>query len=138
MPTSTRHMSCLLAAAVAIIARTPAKAEPGFKKLTGAQIAAAFSGKELTDNVHWREVYERDGRLRNYEMGPERLGRWRVADSKLCITVGSYDESCFEVWKSGANVELRRDSDEKLPLSTQLQSPSDPKKNQKVDRIKAN
>ena len=32
-------------------------------------IRAKFSGMQLTDEVHWREVYERDGTLRSYSMG---------------------------------------------------------------------
>jgi len=34
-----------------------AEAEEKFQKLTGAQIQARFSGMEMTDEVHWGDVY---------------------------------------------------------------------------------
>ncbi len=36
------------------------------QKLSGSQIRAKFTGMQLTDEVHWREVYDRDGTLRSY------------------------------------------------------------------------
>lgn len=42
------------------------------KKLSGT-IRAQFSGMQLTDGVHWRYVYERDGTLKSYSMEPRRL-----------------------------------------------------------------
>jgi len=47
-------------------------------KLSGAQIRARFTGRELTDEVHWLEVYERDGTLRSYSMGSKKVGKWVV------------------------------------------------------------
>ena len=39
------------------------------QKLSGTQICARFSDRQLTDEVHWREVYQRDGTFRSYSMG---------------------------------------------------------------------
>lgn len=44
------------------------------KKLSGAQIRAKLSGMQLTDDVHYRIVYERDGTLRSYLMGVKKIG----------------------------------------------------------------
>ena len=48
------------------------------KKLSGTQIRAKFSDRQLTDEVHWREVYQRDGTFRSYSMGRVRTGTWFV------------------------------------------------------------
>ena len=31
-----------------------------FQKLSGAQIRGSLAGMELTDNVHWRDLYQRN------------------------------------------------------------------------------
>ena len=49
-----------------------------FQKLTGSQIRAKFAGMEVTDEVHWRDIYERDGTLRSDSMGRKRLGKWLI------------------------------------------------------------
>ncbi|MGY4594151.1 hypothetical protein ACVWXL_001897 [Bradyrhizobium sp. GM22.5] len=41
----------------------------GMQTLTGEQIRARFAGKQLTDEVHYRFVYDQDGTLRSYSMG---------------------------------------------------------------------
>ena len=41
------------------------------RKLSGAQIRAKFVGMQLTDEVHYRLVYERDGTLRSFARGGE-------------------------------------------------------------------
>jgi hypothetical protein len=38
-----------------------ATAEEKFQKLSGGQIRAKLAGMELTDNVHWRDLYQRNG-----------------------------------------------------------------------------
>lgn len=48
------------------------------QKLSGAQIRAKFSGMQLTDEVHWRYVYDRDGTLRSYSMGTKKVGKWTI------------------------------------------------------------
>src|SRR6476660_4858901 len=72
-----------------------AVAEQKFQKLTGAQIRAKFSGMELSDDVHWYDLYERNGILLSSSMGrkedwkmvgpegPTLYGRWRVFGEML-------------------------------------------------------
>jgi hypothetical protein len=42
--------------------------------LTGEVIRAGFAGKQLTDEVHYRFVYDQDGTLRSYSMGGRSIG----------------------------------------------------------------
>jgi hypothetical protein len=67
------------------------------KKLSGTQIRARFSDRQLTDEVHWREVYQRDGTLRSYSMGKARTGKWFVDSDELCIDLPEPDGGCYEV-----------------------------------------
>ena len=48
------------------------------RKLSGAQIRTRMIGMQLTDEVHYRFVYERDGTLRSYSMGVKKVGKWTV------------------------------------------------------------
>ena len=96
-----------------------------FHRLNGAQIQAAFVGMEFTDEVHWREIYDRNGTLTTYEMGRKRVGKWRVQADQLCIEVADGgDSGCYEVWLSGKKVELRRDASDSLPLEGVLERPT--------------
>ena len=61
----TRIAPSLLVLALA----SPALAAERFHKLAGPQIATTLGGMQFTDEVHWREVYEKDGTLRSYAMG---------------------------------------------------------------------
>src|SRR5207245_10563142 len=47
-----------------------------FQKLKGSQIQTRFAGMEMTDEVHWGDVYERDGTLKTYSMGHKITGKW--------------------------------------------------------------
>ena len=93
------------------------------QKLSGTQIQAKFAGMEVTDDVHWADVYERGGTLRSFSMGRKSVGKWRVQKDELCIDRGKDDGGCFEVWLAGKNVELRRQGST-LPLQGVLQPPS--------------
>ena len=62
-----------------------AAAAGNFKKLSGDQIRARFAGMQVTDEVHWRDVYERDGSLRSYSMGRTRSGKWFIQKDELCV-----------------------------------------------------
>ena len=75
-----------------------------FRKLSGAQIRAKLSDKEMTDEVHYRDVYERDGTLRSYSMGSKK--RWTIQGDDLCIDLPEPDGGCFEVTSAGKNVAL--------------------------------
>ena len=62
-----------------------AAAEERFQKLTAGQIRAKLAGMELTDNVHWRDLYQRNGTVLSESMGRKRTGKWRVEKDQLCI-----------------------------------------------------
>jgi hypothetical protein len=72
------------------------------KKLSGTQIRASFSDRQLTDQVHWREVYQCDGTFRSYSMGKALTGKWFVHSDDLCLDLPEPDGGCFEVTSSGS------------------------------------
>ncbi len=83
----------------ALLATSDALAVEQFKKISGPQIRAKFSGMEVTDEVHWREAYERDGSFKSRSMGRTRIGKWLVQKDELCFDVGpGTDSGCYEVW----------------------------------------
>ena len=77
------------------------------EKLTGAQIRASFAGMQLTDEVHWREVYERDGTVRSYSMGTKKIGRWTVERNELCLYFKDADDGCYEVSRTDEHITLK-------------------------------
>ena len=62
-----------------------AAAEEKFQKLTGGQIRAKLGGMELTDNVHWRDLYQRNGTVTSTSMGRKRTGKWHIEEHEFCI-----------------------------------------------------
>jgi hypothetical protein len=66
----------------AVAAETP-------EKLSGAKIRAKFAGMQLTDEVHWRYVYDRDGRLRSYSMERRRLANGRSRRTSSAFISGN-------------------------------------------------
>ena len=109
---------------IAIVAfATGAAAEEKFQKLAGGQIRAKFAGMELTDNVHWRDLYQRNGTVMSTSMGRKRTGKWRVEKDQLCIEFEKEPiPKCYDVWLSGRQVELRREG--LLPLQGTLEPSS--------------
>ena len=100
--------------AVATLA-AEAAAEEKFQKLTGGQIRGKLGGMELTDNVHWRDLYQRNGTVMSTSMGRKRTGKWRVEKDQLCIEIEKEPiPTCYDVWLAGKQVELRREG--LLPL----------------------
>jgi hypothetical protein len=79
------------------------------QRLSGAQIRARFAGMQLTDEVHWRDVYDR---------------KWTVEKDELCIYFEEPDDGCYEVSLSGDRIEMRPAG---LGLSIEgiLQTPTD-------------
>jgi len=103
---------------------TNAGTEEKFRKLTGAQIQEKFPGMELTDEAHWGEVFERNGTLTITSMGHKSSGKWRIQKDQLCLDTGKEPGgSCYEVWLSGRNVELRNQAST-TPLEAVLQKPA--------------
>ena len=97
-------------------------AEDKFQKLTGAQIRAKFAGMELTDEVHWSDLYERNGTVLSSSMGRKRTGKWRVEKDELCVEFENEFEKCYEVRLSGRKVELRGEG--LLPSDGVLEQPA--------------
>jgi hypothetical protein len=102
---------------------SPVAAE-NVQKLSGAQIRSKFAGMQLTDEVHWRDVYDRDGRLRSYSMGTKKVGKWAVEKDELCLYLGETDDGCYEVSRAGERIEMKP-SGLGLPLEGVLQAPAD-------------
>jgi hypothetical protein len=97
----------LMVAGVLILAATAPAAET-FRKLSGPQARAKLAGMELTDDVHWREAYRRDGSSMSRSIGRARTGKWRIENDELCVELADQAESgCYEVWLAGTTVELR-------------------------------
>ena len=95
-------------------------AEGKFQRLNAGQIRAKLAGMELTDNVHWRDLYQRNGTIMSTSMGRKRTGKWRVEQNQLCIEFEKEPvPKCYDVWLSGKEVELRREG--LLPLQGTLE-----------------
>lgn len=121
-----KELATLLVAAVlcSISFEVSTTAAENSRKLSGRQIREKFAGMQLTDKVHWRDVYDRDGRLRSYPDGKERVGTWAVENDELCIYFKEPDDGCYEVSLSGDHVEVKPSG---LGLSIEgiLQTPTD-------------
>jgi hypothetical protein len=86
-----------------------------FRQLSGAQIEGRFSGRELTDAIHWSLAFERNGRLISVETAGRSiasraeptLGSWAVTGDELCLKLVSDRTLCHTVWMSGSAVQLR-------------------------------
>ena len=77
------------------------------RKLSGSQIRERFTGKQLTDEVHFRDVYDRDGTLRNYSNGRKTVGKWAIEKDEVCVYFKEPDDGCYEVWLSGERIEMK-------------------------------
>jgi hypothetical protein len=115
-----------VAAVMGSISIEATAAAENYKKLSGNQIRAKLAGMQVTDEVHWREVYERDGTFRSYSMGNKKFSKWFIRKDELCIDLPEPDGGCFEVGLSGNNVELKPVG-LGLPSEGLLQPPTDQK-----------
>jgi hypothetical protein len=86
--------------------RAGAVAAENPKRLSGAEIRARLAGMQLTDEVHYRFVYERDGTLRSYSMGVKKVGKWFVEKDEICLYLGEGDDGCYQVTLSGDRIEM--------------------------------
>jgi hypothetical protein len=105
------------------ISGSSAGTEEKFQQLTAGQIRGKLGGMELTDNVHWRDLYQRNGTVISTSMGRKRTGKWRIEKDQLCIEFEKEPiPKCYDVWVSGIEVELRREG--LLPLQGTLEPPT--------------
>ncbi len=79
---------------------------------------------QLTDEVHFRDVYDRDGTLRSYSMGTKKVGKWAIEKDELCLYFKEPDDGCYEVSLSGDRVEMKP-SGLGLSIDGILQTPTD-------------
>ena len=107
--------ACFAAVALLLAAHGSSFAAETIRQLDGAQIRSKLSGMELSDGVHSRDVFGRDGVLTSHAMGKKTAGKWRVRGDELCLTRPKEDESCYVVWAAGTKLELRRKGTD-LPL----------------------
>ncbi|WP_156180099.1 hypothetical protein [Bradyrhizobium sp. LTSPM299] len=122
-PVIRKAKATLLAVLVTV---SNAEAADNMRRLKGTEIVTTLSGMQFTDEVHWREVYERNGTLRSYSMGRASVGKWRLRKNELCTGYGSEEERCFEVWRHGNRVIMQRDAEDKYPNEGILERPSAP------------
>jgi hypothetical protein len=99
----------IIAASVGLCVPLTSNSAETFQKLSGPQIRAKFNGMEMTDNVHWADVFGRNGELTSYSMGRKKDGKWRIEKDELCVERGQDESGCYQVWLSGKNVEFRRE-----------------------------
>ena len=119
-----RQLGTATMAVVAVVAlASGAAAEEKLQKLSAGQIRTKIAGMELTDEVHWREVYGRGGTVTSDSMGRKRTGKWRVEKDQLCVEFDKEPPAkCYEVWMSGKKVELRGEG--LLPLQGVVEPPT--------------
>jgi hypothetical protein len=118
-----KAMTTVAAATLALISAGAVAAEHSLK-LSGSEIRARFAGMQLTDEVHWRDVCERDGSLRSYTLGKKTVGRWVVEKDELCLYFKEPDDGCYVVWLSGDRIEMKP-SELGLSIEGILQTPTD-------------
>jgi hypothetical protein len=94
------------------------------RKLSASQIREKFADMQLTDEVHWRDVYDRDGTLRSYTLGEKKVGKWAVEKDELCFHFKDPDDGCYEVWLLSGRIKMQPSG---LGLSIEgiLQAPTD-------------
>ena len=120
-----RSWRIIAAATLASISiEASAVAAENSKRLSGAQIRARFAGMQITDEVHFRDVYDRDGTLRSYSMETKRVGKWAVEKDELCQYFKEPDDGCYEVSLSGDRIEMKP-SGLGLTIDGILQRPTD-------------
>jgi hypothetical protein len=113
-----------IAALVSVSLEASAVAAENSRKLSGIQIRQKLAGMELTDGVHWRDVYDRDGTLRSYSDGTVKVGKWTIRKNELCVDFKKPDDGCFEVSVSGDRIEMKP-SGLGLSIEGLLQQPAD-------------
>ena len=122
-PTKRRLRVAALACLGVATLGPSAAAEEKFQKLRGGQIRAKLAGMELTDNVHWRDLYQRNGTVMSTSMGRKQTGKWRIEKDRLCIEFEKEPiPKCYDVWLSGNEIELRGEG--LLPLQGVLEPPT--------------
>jgi hypothetical protein len=123
---AVKRLVIIFAAATlgSILVEVSAVAAENPRKLSGTQIRTKLAGMQLTDEVHFRDVYDRDGTLRSYSNGRKTVGKWAIEKDDICVYFKEPDDGCYEVWLSGEHIEMKPSG---LGLSIEgiLQAPTD-------------
>ena len=69
-----RHLTIVL---FAIVVVSQAAMAQTFQKVSGSQIRSRLAGMEMTDGVHWADVFEANGTLNSFSMSKKTTGTWR-------------------------------------------------------------
>jgi len=101
-----RLATVLAAAALGLISFETDAAAEKLQRLSGTQIRTKFAGMQLTDEVHWRHVYDRDGTPRSYSMGTRKDGKWTIEKDELCLYLDERDDGCYQVSLAGKSVTM--------------------------------
>lgn len=104
-PYAATKLALAFLAAFEMATWSPAEAADT-RALSGSQIKAKFTGMQLTDEVHYRYVFERDGTLRSYAMGSKKIGQWSIEKNELCLWLEDKDDGCYSVMPRGERFEL--------------------------------
>lgn len=62
---------------------------------------------QVSDEVHYRIVFDRDGTLRNYSLGVKKVGKWTIERGELCLYLQDPEDGCYEVSLSRSTIELK-------------------------------
>lgn len=119
------HTAATAAVVQLLLLACAAESAEKFQKLSGSQIRSRIAGMEITDEVHWADVFAANGTLTSYSMSRKNIGKWHVQKGELCIDRGTDDDGaiCYQVWLAGKKIELRREGSN-LPFEGVLQKQS--------------
>jgi hypothetical protein len=112
---SRRGTAIMTVAAVAAFA-SGIVAEEKLQKLSAGQIRAKIAGMELTDEVHWRELYGRGGTVTSDSMGRKRTGKWRVEKDQLCVEFDKEPPACCRCKGSSNRPRAANSQERSLPV----------------------
>src|SRR5215203_2302305 len=95
-----RRTLASIAAVHLLLLGLAADAAEKFQKLSGAHMRTRLAGMEITDEVHWADVFAANGTLTSYSMSRKKTGKWYVQKDELCIDRSNDDEGgiCYQVW----------------------------------------
>ena len=86
----------------------PVHATDEFKRLSASEIRTTIIGKVITDESHWSDYFQADGKLKSYQLGHLKFGTWKIEENELCLKRKESEIECFEVWLSNNRVEYHR------------------------------
>lgn len=92
--------------ALAVLALAGAASAEPWEQMTGAEIAAALTGRTLVYDSGWQEFFESGRTL--YNAGRDSWGTWRVEGDRYCSQWPPSDSwSCYAMSRDAATGALR-------------------------------